>query len=215
MANVNTKAHVLVRDVFQCRYCAKHLYLSQAVKILDQHRGVARDAAPGGANSILLRVIGVCDRAAVPGILPRRGANTIVLHTKVSTQVIAGGFLSRMLPRELHILFFTQPEAFAHLQVNSILIIRGVQGVKPRQGARFTLVDRAGEVDILSAIEAGFFVHGVKTGTGARLDVRQHAANRPGISEGVNGLGTLESLGGHADIRLVDIRQIDRVAARL
>lgn len=37
MANVNTKAHVLVRDRFQCRYCGQRLYLSQGVKILDWH----------------------------------------------------------------------------------------------------------------------------------------------------------------------------------
>ena len=37
MPNVNTKAHVLVRDGFTCRYCGTRLYLAQAVKILDQH----------------------------------------------------------------------------------------------------------------------------------------------------------------------------------
>ncbi len=37
MANVNTKAHVLVRDGFVCQYCGKRLYLGQGVKLLDQH----------------------------------------------------------------------------------------------------------------------------------------------------------------------------------
>jgi len=33
--NVNTKAHVLVRDGFTCRYCGARLYLAQAIKVLD------------------------------------------------------------------------------------------------------------------------------------------------------------------------------------
>ena len=37
MANVNTKAHVLVRDGFCCHYCGGPLYLPQAVKVLDWH----------------------------------------------------------------------------------------------------------------------------------------------------------------------------------
>lgn len=37
MPNVNTKAHVLVRDGFTCRYCGYQLYLAQAVKVLDIH----------------------------------------------------------------------------------------------------------------------------------------------------------------------------------
>lgn len=37
MANVNTKACVLVRDGFTCRYCRKRLYLGPAIKLLDQH----------------------------------------------------------------------------------------------------------------------------------------------------------------------------------
>lgn len=38
MPNVNTKAHVLVRDGFTCRYCGARLYLAQAMKVLDMHR---------------------------------------------------------------------------------------------------------------------------------------------------------------------------------
>lgn len=38
MPNVNTKAHVLVRDRFTCRYCGSRLYLAQAIKILDMHK---------------------------------------------------------------------------------------------------------------------------------------------------------------------------------
>jgi hypothetical protein len=34
MPNVNTKAHVLVRDGFTCRYCGAQLYLAQAIKVL-------------------------------------------------------------------------------------------------------------------------------------------------------------------------------------
>lgn len=37
MPNVNTKAHVLIRDGFTCRYCGVRLYLAQAIKVLDQH----------------------------------------------------------------------------------------------------------------------------------------------------------------------------------
>ena len=37
MPNINTKAHVLVRDGFVCRYCGARLYLAQAVKILEMH----------------------------------------------------------------------------------------------------------------------------------------------------------------------------------
>ena len=37
MPNVNTKAHVLIRDGFTCRYCGTQLYLAQAVKVLDIH----------------------------------------------------------------------------------------------------------------------------------------------------------------------------------
>lgn len=37
MANVNTKALVLVRDGFICRYCGARLLLPQAVKVLDIH----------------------------------------------------------------------------------------------------------------------------------------------------------------------------------
>ena len=37
MPNVNTKAHVLVRDGFVCRYCGTRLYLPQAIKVLDMH----------------------------------------------------------------------------------------------------------------------------------------------------------------------------------
>jgi len=37
MPNVNTKAHVLVRDGFTCRYCGSRLYLAQAIKVLDFH----------------------------------------------------------------------------------------------------------------------------------------------------------------------------------
>lgn len=35
MANINTKAHVLVRDRFRCYYCGGSLFLSQGIKILD------------------------------------------------------------------------------------------------------------------------------------------------------------------------------------
>jgi len=38
MSNINTKAHVLVRDNFTCRYCNARLYLAQAVKILAMHK---------------------------------------------------------------------------------------------------------------------------------------------------------------------------------
>ena len=38
MPNVNTKAHVLVRDSFTCRYCGARLYLAQAVKVLEMHK---------------------------------------------------------------------------------------------------------------------------------------------------------------------------------
>jgi hypothetical protein len=38
MPNVNTKAHVLVRDGFTCRYCGNRLYLAQAIKVLDMHK---------------------------------------------------------------------------------------------------------------------------------------------------------------------------------
>lgn len=37
MPNVNTKAHVLVRDGLVCRYCGSRLYLPQAIKVLDLH----------------------------------------------------------------------------------------------------------------------------------------------------------------------------------
>lgn len=37
MPNINTKAHVLVRDHFRCRYCGAKLFLPQAVKVLDWH----------------------------------------------------------------------------------------------------------------------------------------------------------------------------------
>ena len=37
MPNVNTKAHVLIRDGFICRYCGTRLYLAQAIKVLDMH----------------------------------------------------------------------------------------------------------------------------------------------------------------------------------
>jgi 5-methylcytosine-specific restriction endonuclease McrA len=37
MPNINTKACVLVRDRFTCRYCGNRLYLAQAVKVLDMH----------------------------------------------------------------------------------------------------------------------------------------------------------------------------------
>lgn len=37
MANVNTKAHVLVRDRFTCRFCGVPLFLAQAIKLLDWH----------------------------------------------------------------------------------------------------------------------------------------------------------------------------------
>lgn len=35
---MNTKAHVLVRDGFACRYCGARLYLAQAIKVLDMHK---------------------------------------------------------------------------------------------------------------------------------------------------------------------------------
>lgn len=35
MANVPTRAHVLRRDGFRCRYCGARLYLAQAIKLLD------------------------------------------------------------------------------------------------------------------------------------------------------------------------------------
>lgn len=38
MPNVNTKAHVLVRDGFICRYCGTRLYLAQAIKVIDFHK---------------------------------------------------------------------------------------------------------------------------------------------------------------------------------
>jgi len=38
MPNVNTKAHVLVRDGFTCQYCGTRLYLAQAIKVLDFHK---------------------------------------------------------------------------------------------------------------------------------------------------------------------------------
>jgi 5-methylcytosine-specific restriction endonuclease McrA len=38
MPNVNTKAHILVRDDFTCRYCGTHLYLAQAIKVLDLNK---------------------------------------------------------------------------------------------------------------------------------------------------------------------------------
>ena len=37
MPNVNTKAHVLVRDGFICRYCSTRLYLAQAIKVIDMY----------------------------------------------------------------------------------------------------------------------------------------------------------------------------------
>ncbi len=39
MANVNTKAHVLVRDGFVCQICGRLLLLPQAIKVLDLHAG--------------------------------------------------------------------------------------------------------------------------------------------------------------------------------
>jgi len=38
MPNVNTKAHVLIRDRFTCRYCGTQLYLAQVIKVLDMHK---------------------------------------------------------------------------------------------------------------------------------------------------------------------------------
>ena len=38
MPDINTNAHVLVRDGFTCRYCNARLYLAQAVKVLAIHR---------------------------------------------------------------------------------------------------------------------------------------------------------------------------------
>ena len=35
MANVNTRARVLVRDGFCCHYCGRRLLLAQAIKVLD------------------------------------------------------------------------------------------------------------------------------------------------------------------------------------
>ena len=37
MANVNTKAHVLVREGFKCHYCGRKLYGGSAIKLLDVH----------------------------------------------------------------------------------------------------------------------------------------------------------------------------------
>ena len=37
MANVNTKAHVLVRDRFTCQYCGTAVILAQAIKVLDEY----------------------------------------------------------------------------------------------------------------------------------------------------------------------------------
>lgn len=37
MANVNTKAHVLVRDGFVCQRCGGRIVLAQAVKLIDAH----------------------------------------------------------------------------------------------------------------------------------------------------------------------------------
>lgn len=37
MPNINTKAHVLVRDFFAFRYCGSRLYLAQVIKILDMY----------------------------------------------------------------------------------------------------------------------------------------------------------------------------------
>jgi 5-methylcytosine-specific restriction endonuclease McrA len=42
MPNVNTKANVLVRDGFTCRYCGARLYLAQAIKVLYLHEGQNR-----------------------------------------------------------------------------------------------------------------------------------------------------------------------------
>lgn len=39
MANVNTKAHVFVRDGFVCQLCGRLLLLPQAIKLLDWHAG--------------------------------------------------------------------------------------------------------------------------------------------------------------------------------
>jgi len=46
MPNINTKAHVLVRDGFTCRYCNARLYLAQAVKVLAVHRPGSIDWDP-------------------------------------------------------------------------------------------------------------------------------------------------------------------------
>lgn len=37
MANINTKAHVLVRDRFTCQFCGTELFLAQPIKVLDMH----------------------------------------------------------------------------------------------------------------------------------------------------------------------------------
>ena len=37
MPNINTKANVLVRDGFICRYCGARLFLAQAIKVLDMY----------------------------------------------------------------------------------------------------------------------------------------------------------------------------------
>ena len=37
MANVNTKAHVLVRDRFVCQFCGGIVFVAQAIRVLDWH----------------------------------------------------------------------------------------------------------------------------------------------------------------------------------
>ena len=37
MANVNTRAHVLVRDGFVCQFCGRIVFLAQAIHVLDSH----------------------------------------------------------------------------------------------------------------------------------------------------------------------------------
>jgi|GEM_PF-1166840 hypothetical protein len=37
MINVNTKAHILVRDRFTCQFCGTRLFLPQPIKVLDMH----------------------------------------------------------------------------------------------------------------------------------------------------------------------------------